>query len=103
MNTRNKMYRTNSAIKKEMFKLGFKDIYLFPHSRFMKDYIFEEMGFDAMAFRKDEKIIYLFQFKSNKKPSKAILKQYEKVAQEYCVKCVWATKFDRGEVKFYGL
>jgi len=103
MNTRNKMYRSNARIKAEMLKLGFKDIYLFPHSRFMKDYHFEGMGFDAMAFRKSEQIVYLFQFKSNCKPAKLLLEQYRKVASEYYVKCVWANCIDRKGVEFYGL
>lgn len=97
------MYRSNAAIKKELVKLGFKDIYLFPHLHFSKDYIFEGLGFDAMAFRQNEKIIYLFQFKSNCKPSKAILEQYTRLSEQYCIKCVWATKFDRKGVIFYGI
>ena len=101
MNTRNKMYRTNSEIKKHLYSLGFNQLYLFPHSRFMKDYHFQGQGFDAMGFKEGEKGIYLFQFKTNKKPSKQTLLDYKKISEEFYVKCMWITRNDGGEIVCY--
>jgi hypothetical protein len=101
MNNRAKMYRSNASIKAHLKELGFTDLYLFPHSRFMKDYIFKDLGFDAMGWKQGEKCLWLFQFKTNMKCPKAILEQYRRLADEYYVKCMWVTKFDRKKVECY--
>lgn len=102
MNTRGKMYRTNAAIKKHLKKQGFHSLYLFPHLRHLKDYIFEKQGFDAMGWKKGSKTLYLFQFKTNKKAPKSILEQYKKINRKYYVKCLWINKPDRKEVEVFG-
>ena len=101
MNTRQKMYRTNNSIKKKLKEKGFHSLYLFPHLRHMKDYIFEDMGFDAIGWKKGEKILYLFQFKTNKKASKKVLNKYRKINKKYYVKCLWVNKPDRKGVEIY--
>lgn len=95
------MYRSNAVIKTKLAELGFHQFYLFPHSRFMKDYHFQNMPFDALGWKKGEKCIYLFQFKTNCKPSKQILSEYKKIENEYYVKCLWVTKFDRKGVEVF--
>ena len=102
MNTRQKMYSTNSEIKKELIKLGFTNIYLFPHLRFMKDYHLCGCGFDAMGFKANDKHLYFFQFKTNEKPSKKVLEQYKFINENHYVKCIWANKVKRNGVVFYG-
>ena len=92
MNNRQKMYQTNSKIKEHLSKLGFKQLYLFPHLRFSKDYILEGQGFDAIGFKVDDKRIYFLQFKSNKKPSKQTLIDYKAIENKYYVKCLWVNR-----------
>lgn len=101
VNTRTKMYTTNSHIRKFLIAQGFKNFYNFPHSRFLKDYHLEGQGFDALAWRDGEKNISLFQFKSNLKPSKSTLEEYSKIENKYSVKCYWVTKFDRKNVEIF--
>jgi hypothetical protein len=94
------MYETNSAIKKYLKEKGFHSLYLFPHLRFMKDYIFEDLGFDAMGWKNEDKRVYLFQFKTNEKPTQKILELYRAVAEKYSCVCVWITK-QKGEGILY--
>jgi len=89
MNNRQKMYQTNSKIKKHLLKLGFIHIYNFPHMRFSKDYVLEGQGFDALGFKENDKHIYFFQFKTNCKPSKKTLAEYKLLEQKYYIKCLW--------------
>ena len=56
MNTRAKMQRTNSDIKKKMLKLGYNVFFVAPHSRFSKDIVLEMEGFDALATKKNKLI-----------------------------------------------
>jgi len=102
MNTRLKMYDTNVAIKKELVKRGFHSIYLFPHLRFIKDYHLDGLGFDAIAFKFNDKRLFLMQFKTNEKPSKRILQEYEEIGKKYYCCCLWATKIKRKGVEIYG-
>lgn len=95
MNTRKKMYRTNSKIKSYLKEKGFHTLYLFPHLRHMKDLIFEDCGFDAIGWKNDDKRTWLFQFKTNLGCSKEQLKLYKKMNQKYfCVPC-WITVWDK--------
>lgn len=97
-----KMYETNSYIKKYLTKNGVVYLYLFPHLRYMKDYIFEDLAFDALGWKKDNKSIFLFQFKTNEKPTKKILKYYKKAEKKYNVKLRWITRFRGGKIEVYG-
>lgn len=96
------MYITNSEIKKELLARGFHNLYLFPHLRFMKDYIFEDVGFDAIGWKKGGVMVCLFQFKTNEKPSKKMLEKFKEIESKYAVKCYWATKIKRKGVFLYG-
>lgn len=95
INNRSKMYRTNSLIKTKLYKLGFTNIYLFPHLRFIKDWIFEDCGFDAIGIKKDSKYLHLLQFKTNKKLSKKELQKYKLIEEKYFCKCMWVTKVEK--------
>lgn len=88
------MYNANAVIKKKLLNFGYHSLYFFPHLRFMKDYIFQDYEFDALGWKDDEKEITLFQFKSNRKPSKETLEDYRKIEKKYYVKCVWINKID---------
>ena len=92
MNNRERMYETNSAIKKELVKQGFHNLYLFPHLRWLKDYHLGGIGFDALGLKNDDKNVWLFQFKTNEKPSKFVLEQFKEINERYYVKCCWITK-----------
>ena len=101
--TRKKMYKTNGKIRKFLYSSGFKNLYLFPHLRFMKDYIFESLPFDAIGWKDDrlDKRVYLFQFKTNKKASKKILRLYGEVEKKYYCRCLWVNKVKRGKIEVY--
>lgn len=95
------MQSSNNKIKKALINLGFHNLYLFPHLRFSKDYHIENADFDAFGWRKGEKHISFFQFKTNKKPSKKILMLYKKLEKKYYIKCYWINVVDRKGVFFY--
>lgn len=101
VNTRNKMYVTNAVIKKKLIARGYHSLYLFPHSRFMKDYIFQGYGFDALGWCDDDRVVTLFQFKSNCKPTKKILNDYDEIENKYYARCVWVDKVDYKGVFLY--
>jgi len=95
MNNRQKMYQTNSKIKRYLIQKGFNQLYFFPHLRFQKDWNVEDLGFDAVGFKKGDKRIWLFQFKTNTSCSKKTLKEYRKLSKKYnCVPC-WITVYDK--------
>ena len=100
MNNRQKMYETNGLIKKELIKQGFHQIFLFPHLRFQRDYNFEGQGFDGIAWKKDDKRIYLLQLKTNCKPPKVILERYKDINTKYYCVCLWANRI-KSKVEFY--
>lgn len=102
MNNLKKMHRTNSIIKKYLLTNGFSNIYLFPHLRFQKDYLIDNLGFDAIGWKNNEKNIYLLQFKTNKKPSKKLLEEYKKLSKKYNCIPLWITYFNRKGVEIYG-
>lgn len=101
-NTREKMYETNTIIRKFLLQNGFKDLYFFPHLRFSKDYIFNELAFDGIGWKNNEKEVYLFQFKTNEKPSKKLLQQYKLVEKMFFCKCRWVTRFKGSNVQMFG-
>ncbi|NOZ47383.1 MAG: hypothetical protein GXO79_11465 [Chlorobi bacterium] len=96
MNNRQKMYATNTKIKKYLEKEGFINLYFFPHLRFQKDWIVDDMGFDAIGYKKNDKRLWLFQFKTNTGCSKKTLEIYKKLSIKYnCVPCwitIWSKK-----------
>jgi hypothetical protein len=93
VNSMNKMYDTNSKIKNFLEKKGVTNLYMFPHSRFSKDYIIDEVGFDAIGTLGTS--IIFFQFKTNEVCPKKILLQYKELMSTYsCIMC-WVTKFDK--------
>ena len=102
---RQKMYRTNSIIKKRLLQNGFSEIYLFPHLRFSKDYYVEDVGFDAMGWQNidniNKKRCCFFQFKTgNIKLSKKTRFKYKKYEKKYLCKFFWIIR-DRGRVIMY--
>jgi len=97
MNTRTKMYRTNTKIKKYLVKQGFKDIHFFPHTRWIKDVHFQNQEFDGIA-SKGTKLV-LFQCKSNCKATKKILEQYKEISERFNILCLWINCMDRKGVE----
>lgn len=98
INTKNKMYDTNAKIKKYLKEQGFTDLYLFPHSRFMKDYHLDDCEFDAIGWKqegKTKKQCWVFQFKTNEWCPKKQKELYKKLNKKYnCIPC-WITVFDK--------
>lgn len=102
VSTRQKMYRTNTRIRKFLVEQGFVYLYFCPHLRFQKDYYFERLPFDALGWKEGEKKIYLFQFKTKKKPSKKVLAAYKKLEKKYYIKLRWVTRFKGNKIIVYG-
>jgi hypothetical protein len=97
------MYNVNAKIKTCLVERGFTDLYLFPHFRYMKDYIVSGMGFDAIGWMKnefniDDKQLYLFQFKGNLPCSKKTLVEYKKLAKKYNAVFCWVTFFNKNKL-----
>lgn len=95
INTRNKMYRTNAKIKKYLEENGFSHLYLFPHMRFMKDYHLRGADFDGFGWRKGDKRIYFFQFKTNKKCPKKVLEIYKSLSKVYNIVPCWISYLEK--------
>jgi len=102
MNTRQKMYITNTIIRRELLKLGFNNLYFFPHLRFQKDYHLDHLSFDALGWK--DKMLYLMQFKTNVKPTSKILEEYKTVGEKYGCRLIWVTKFKNQKgIQIYGI
>jgi len=101
VSTRKKMYQTNTIIRKFLVEAGFIYLYFCPHLRFQKDYRFEKLSFDALGWKNKEKKIYLFQFKTNKKPTKKVLAAYKKLEKKYFIKLRWVTRFKGNKIVMY--
>jgi len=101
MNNRQKMYQTNSKIRKVLIKNGFEFLYFFPHLRFQKDYYLDGSDFDALGFKKGEKNIYFMQFKTNCKVPKKELLNYLKIENKYNCKCLWINYIKKEGVFLY--
>ncbi len=95
MNNRQKMYQTNTAIKKALEKIGFYYIYMCPHLRHQKDIQVDNYSFDAVGFKKNDNFVYFIQFKTNVKPSKKTLIEYSQLERKYTCKTLWVTKITR--------
>jgi len=99
MNTRDKMRRGNSKVRKLLAEAGFQDIHMFPHTRFSKDLHFLSLSFDGFASLGTK--ICLFQIKSNCKPSRAIQEQMAKASESSGAYLLWFDVVDREGVKVY--
>lgn len=90
MSPREKMYLSNKKIKKFLVSLGFKNFYSFPHSRFSKDYIIDDEGFDMICTCQNK--IWMIQLKTNKNLPSKIKKKYKELEERYGIRCAWATR-----------
>jgi len=93
MNTRNKMYRSNSKIRKYLSKNNYKDLHFFPHTRWIKDLHFAGQEFDGIASLGTK--LVLFQCKTNCKATKKTLEQYQEVSERFNILCIWINCMDR--------
>lgn len=100
-NTIQKSYRTNKKAKDWLIKNGFRDIHLFPHTRFIKDVHFQGLDFDGIA--SINTTLVLFQIKSNRKPTKELQRLYKEVSVKFNILCLWINNVDRVGVEVYGL
>lgn len=92
-----KMHRTNSTVKKWLEANSFNDYYLFQHTRFSKDLHItwdeNDIEFDGMARFKNK--IVLFQNKTNRKASKALIEKYNEASERFGILCLYFNKIDR--------
>ena len=98
VNTRQKMYETNSKVKKYLIDNKWDCIYFFPHLRFIKDYYLDDCGFDAIAWKYCT--LHLIQIKTNCKPSKKEIEKYKILERKYDVVCLWIDRV-KGKVNIY--
>lgn len=90
MNNRQKMRIATTGAKRWLEKNNYKDIHLFPHTRWSLDVHFQGLEFDGCASL--GKQFVLFQVKTNCKPTKQIQEQMKKVEKESYVKMLWFNK-----------
>jgi len=93
MSNYDKMRRTNRKIKTWLEDNNYKNIHLFPHTRFIKDVTIDKVEFDGICT--NNKFLVLFQCKSNRKPSKKLLEVYRKLTGKYGIICLYLSNFDR--------
>lgn len=92
MNNRKKMYRANHLVRRWLNEKGYRDIFLFPHTRFFKDIHFRGMSFDGLATTKQGKLA-LFQIKTNRNPSKPIINKMKELGKELRdIEILWFNK-----------
>jgi len=96
MNTRQKMYRSNTIARKWLQENNYKDVHFFPHTRFNKDIHFQGLAFDGCASY--GKQFVLFQVKTNVKCPKKIQIQMSQAEKSSGVKMLWIN-VGRGRVK----
>lgn len=96
------MYRSNKKILDYLKSEGYTDIHNFPHLRFLKDYIINNLGFDCIAWKKykHKNICWVFQFKTNKKIPKKTKELYKEITKKYFLIPCWISTFDRKKELF---
>lgn len=99
MNNRQRMYRTNSIIKKYLLNHDFNNIYFYPHLRFSKDYIIDGVAFDAIATKNNK--IFFMQFKTNRLPSLDTLNKYFELEEKYGCRCLFIVVINNKEIELY--
>lgn len=100
VNKLQKMHQTNFKIRKWLNAEGFKDIHLFPNTRFIKDVRFQDLPFDGIASL--DKTLVLFQCKSNMRIPKKTQPLYQKVSKEFGIMCLWLNWRDRKGLEVFG-
>ena len=101
VNRYRKMRKTNRIVKNWLIENGFSFIYLVPHARWSKDIIIDNCRFDGFAFRKNEKIIYFLNLKTNKKISKKIINEYNITASKLGFKVLFFNYINRKGLEVY--
>lgn len=99
MNTRFKMKHSNVKARRWLEMHGYRDIQMFPHTRFSKDINLEELKFDGICISNDK--VALFQIKSNCKPTIEMQNKFKEFAEEYFVKLFWFNCPDYEEIDVY--
>lgn len=94
-----KMRVTNMKARAWLKENGFKDIHLFPHTRWSKDVHLDGLEFDGIASLGTQ--IVLFQIKSNRKPTKETIEKYRKASIKYNALFLWITWIDRKGLRVY--
>ena len=101
MNNRERMYQSNIKARKWLIDNNFKDIHLFPHTRFSLDVHFQGLSFDGCA--SFGKRFVLFQIKTNCKPTKKVQEQMKIVSKESNIIILWYNVILRKPIEVYGL
>lgn len=99
VNKTQKMRVTNMKVRKWLLQNGYKDIHLFPHTRWSKDVHFRGLEFDGIASLGTR--LVLFQVKTNRKPSKEMQEQYKLISKESSIICLWFNRVDRKGLEIY--
>jgi len=80
---------------------NYRDIFMFPHTRFSKDLHFYGQEFDGFASHEDR--IVLFQVKSNCKATKKTVREYDALAARFGIECLWFNSIDRKPLQINNL
>ena len=93
INTRAKMQRTNGKVRAWLQANGYRYIWFFPHTKWSKDYHFHSQEFDGIASHENR--IVFFQCKTNCKPTKQKVREYDALAARFGIECLWFNAIDR--------
>ena len=87
------MQRTNNIVRAWLTASGYKNLYFFPHGRFSKDYHIDDQDFDGICTYKNK--IVFFQCKTNCKPTRKKLKEYDEMSDRFGIICLWFNYINR--------
>ena len=87
MSNTTKMYASNSKARRWLKENKYRNIHLFPHTRFVKDFHLEDCEFDGIA--SIETRLVLFQIKTNSRCTKKTLSAYKELEKKFGIVCLW--------------
>jgi len=97
MSNTTKMYASNSKARHWLKENGYKNIHLFPHTRFVKDFHLENCEFDGIAAIGTK--LVLFQIKTNCRATKKTLSTYKELENKYGIICLWINIIKGGKLE----
>jgi len=101
INTRTKMQRTNNKVRAWLEANGYRDIKFFPHSRHSKDLHFQGQEFDGIASHENR--VVLFQCKTNSKPTRKKVIEYNMLAAIFGIEALFFNAPDRKPLEINNL
>ena len=86
------MLASNTKARRWLERGGYRDIQMFPHSRFSKDVVLDNLKFDGIAI--SDNSIAFFQVKTNCRQTKEMQELFKSFSEKYHVKAYWINGVD---------